>query len=85
MDLGHLALQVSWALAQSAEVGTRHVDAVAVPVHRDLSRKAEVSNDPSHSHVYRARAHHQTLFRYVEISKESYNLKILSHMHQSQD
>lgn len=50
------------------EVGTRHVDAVAVLVHRDPSRKAEVSNDPSRSHVYRARTPHQILFRYLEIS-----------------
>lgn len=41
-----MALEVSWALALSTEVGTRHVDAVAVLVHRDPFRKAEVSNDP---------------------------------------
>lgn len=45
MDLGRLALEVSWALALSAEVWTRHMDAVAVLVHRHPFRKAEVSND----------------------------------------
>lgn len=40
-----MALEVSWALALSAEVWTRHMDAVAVLVHRHPFRKAEVSND----------------------------------------